>query len=1097
MSISCTNSYIQPFLHAGPLTNQRILNSQNAQFVYGLLSGPAYQDVTCLTLRPIEYRPPGGREPVLFTGAGARESFVAEVSAWVTREDVDPGRVPMEVHRFLDDVIWEPVDGQHILWACQEIAREEHGAGNLSSEVYGRFLHRPATVLVYDDPRFYVSESRRANIHRFARQRYSTVAENLLKMRELWEFFGCPSTAPQDAARRATYLASVSQVVHSATVPSSGSVKVTTLAKAFRDYLPHVQHASPRDWEAILKVATDYDSAATHYSPQHATKWRAYCAKVTDNPTTKRPKRPPMSIVWLRPFITLETPDFRLLCSLASIPNGQERQKAWFGGSSKRGPKPRTVSDKADATRKRYAVRNALRWLEVRANPTAISWVAFLCFPIGEPLVDNETVKFFAGIVGDEFVRRWAIPIERSVAKMAQREHLIPACILAHHAAKLRGQAGYIGGHWVSENATTWRWEQDVIKFSTSNGEAEVCRYEGDGDIWTNSSVRIGQGALWMFDCRRSGSAGPRLEWSDEDYGRAVMQMRSWMRDVPRYNAVFMLPPSRRYEDVVRHLALPENAMAERGTWKFRGHRQEKGRIVMHAGRPVGSFLPIADIVIVCFMPTDASPLENFVCAQGGFECETSFHENTIKLWDPPACDIGARSPIPIMHMWDYYLPSDWALIVQGLTATVASFNRHPGRRVVVLESDPDREAYIRDQLRARESGEEQRASGRPREAGGDIAQEVTRVSMGEGPNIGEGAVGDDLGQRGELEEVQEEDLEAERTCDGEVEGLDDDEAEEGEEESGSGDGEDEGDGDDTMDEGDESDEGGEEDEAHEGQIGSGGGSMDNSALDRDVRDTGTSPNGKHRRAKRTPSIHTRLNMVKQSLLKPPSAPVKKRRLMFVEDSDAQDVSITPETRPPPLPEPSLSIGDLHLSRPTLATLATGPLLVPQISPTSGEASTSEHFSTTTTRPILVSRVDTTVCSEAGVSRVSVMEAPAFFLKLGVGTDSAPPESMNRNTEDYTLGSDGFFRDSLQVRYRQVVNNNGEVRYEEISFVEAENILSAMEVEAQTTAIVDKLADRYLGPLVEGTNPIERHRVAIVDDVDDSIPETQPEDIDS
>ena len=77
----------------------------------------------------------------------------------------------------------------------------------------------------------------------------------------------------------------------------------------------------------------------------------------------------------------------------------------------------------------------------------------FRCLPIGEPLVDANTVNFFVDQVGLEFLKRWATPFVRSVPKMAQVEHLIPACILAHHAAKAKGEVRYVEGKWVSEGA--------------------------------------------------------------------------------------------------------------------------------------------------------------------------------------------------------------------------------------------------------------------------------------------------------------------------------------------------------------------------------------------------------------------------------------------------------------------------------------------------------------------------------------------------------------------------------------------------------------------------------------------------------------------
>ena len=101
---------------------------------------------------------------------------------------------------------------------------------------------------------------------------------------------------------------------------------------------------------------------------------------------------------------------------------------------------------KTERVRKHYAMQNALRWLEVRANLGAISWDSFTCFHIGDSLVDANTINFLVDQVGTEFVKRWATPLARSVPKMARVEHLIPACILSHHASKATGEAWYVDG---------------------------------------------------------------------------------------------------------------------------------------------------------------------------------------------------------------------------------------------------------------------------------------------------------------------------------------------------------------------------------------------------------------------------------------------------------------------------------------------------------------------------------------------------------------------------------------------------------------------------------------------------------------------------
>ena len=54
--------------------------------------------------------------------------------------------------------------------------------------------------------------------------------------------------------------------------------------------------------------------------------------------------------------------------------------------------------------------------------------------------MDANTINFFVDQVGTEFLKRWATPFARFVPKMAHVEHLIPACILAHYAAKAKGE---------------------------------------------------------------------------------------------------------------------------------------------------------------------------------------------------------------------------------------------------------------------------------------------------------------------------------------------------------------------------------------------------------------------------------------------------------------------------------------------------------------------------------------------------------------------------------------------------------------------------------------------------------------------------------
>ena len=154
--------------------------------------------------------------------------------------------------------------------------------------------------------------------------------------------------------------------------------------------------------------------------------------------------------------------------------------------------------------------------------------------------------------------------------------------------------------------------------------------------------------------------------------------------------------------------------------------------------------------------------------------------------------------------------------------------------------------------------------------------------------------------------------------------------------------------------------------------------------------------------------------------------------------------------------------------------------------------------------PSIVASIATSVTSPpdarmsipVGGALLEGIPPPSFSLQLGTGVDRMPPTGLNSPwPEGFTLESDGFFRDiATQVRYQQVVGSDGTLRYEEVSFAEAEQILSVKEIEAQTSTIVGRVVERCLDPLVEGTDPsIRGSHVDLKEVVDPSIPETQPD----
>ena len=76
----------------------------------------------------------------------------------------------------------------------------------------------------------------------------------------------------------------------------------------------------------LYEYVRDYDQGHTHYLLRDVKRWKVYCAKATNNPTTKKPSRPHFANGWLRPLIPLEAADYRTLYTQVSKPEVDKAQ---------------------------------------------------------------------------------------------------------------------------------------------------------------------------------------------------------------------------------------------------------------------------------------------------------------------------------------------------------------------------------------------------------------------------------------------------------------------------------------------------------------------------------------------------------------------------------------------------------------------------------------------------------------------------------------------------------------------------------------------------------------------------------------------------
>ena len=370
------------------LTNQQVINTKLSVYIYiyiySILASKAYKDMSPMTLRPISCQDTSGgvkdAEKIMFDGIGGQTLFMDTVTAWMVKHGFNPKEVSIVecANDFMRDVIWKPVNGQHVYHACTVIAPTLVETDDITLDFYEkRFLRRPAITVIYNSPSFYVHKSRRLNAHHFAHQKVATIGESIRKMRDMWGFYGCPIVESAYAEQRATFLGCLPSILSVPTVPLQGPVSITDILRGFQDYLPHVTQEDHENVEAILKVCNDYAECKTFYFEADEKRWLEYEKKKLIVPSTKKPTRKKMAISWFKPLKGLSTNDYKLLCSRASIACWAQRQQIFFEGYARVEPLTSRMQDNAHRLKQRYAIRNALKYLSIRSNITSFSWRVF------------------------------------------------------------------------------------------------------------------------------------------------------------------------------------------------------------------------------------------------------------------------------------------------------------------------------------------------------------------------------------------------------------------------------------------------------------------------------------------------------------------------------------------------------------------------------------------------------------------------------------------------------------------------------------------------------------------------------------------------
>jgi hypothetical protein len=217
---------------------------------------------------------------------------------------------------FLSLVIWEPVDGQYILHACQELAKKDLALGVFFQQQFEKlFVKRPAVVVAYNEEWKYLIASFKKNDENTERKYHSTIGKTLEKAWVVWEEFGSPNPYnEEDIERRHLFFQCLSGIVGDLMKGGSNELSMMKMNLRFWDYIS-MATVNANYWVALKNMCDSYDQGFTFFSEKPKKEELQYIQVGGNKSKKKHPfKCCRMAIGWLRPLQGTSSHDFILLC---------------------------------------------------------------------------------------------------------------------------------------------------------------------------------------------------------------------------------------------------------------------------------------------------------------------------------------------------------------------------------------------------------------------------------------------------------------------------------------------------------------------------------------------------------------------------------------------------------------------------------------------------------------------------------------------------------------------------------------------------------------------------------------------------------------
>ena len=231
---------------------------------------------------------------------------------------------------------------------------------------------------------------------------------------------------------------------------------------------------------------------------------------------------------------------------MALYDHTKKRQRLYFHDVDKVNPRKNTLEYVSMRLRQRYAVRNALRWLEIEGRTTGYKKMDTFMEVNVERFGDHDTLVGLGQLATKSFINHWASPLYVHVSALKKYVKEILAALRAHHKDIVSGGSGFsrkvkMFGD-TSYALSGYQWEIHLQKPGEESGGVRNVHIMHRGGLFRSGPGALGEPALWVVDCRWGSSTAEEKVWDVLDYGRAITQIGNWMKACPRWNVVLLCP---------------------------------------------------------------------------------------------------------------------------------------------------------------------------------------------------------------------------------------------------------------------------------------------------------------------------------------------------------------------------------------------------------------------------------------------------------------------------------------------------------------------------------------------------------------------------